>query len=269
MTETRIGIVGCGGRMGRMLVQEIAETQGCVVAGGADAPGSAAIGRDLGELAGLTALGLLAGSDRAALFAASDVVIDFTVPGATVAHAALASEHRRALVIGTTGLDSAQGAAVHEAARRTAIVWAPNMSLGVTLLTELVEMAARRLGPDYDIEVLEMHHRHKIDAPSGTALALGRAAATGRGVVLDDVAQRVRDGETGPRRSGDIGFATLRGGDVSGEHTVIFATSGERIELSHKATSRQLFARGAVRAANWVIGKPPGLYDMKDMLGLR
>ncbi len=269
MTETRIGIVGCGGRMGRMLIQEISETPDCAVAGGADAPGSAAIGRDLGELAGLEPLGLVAGSDRAALFAASDVVIDFTVPGATVAHAALASEHHRALVIGTTGLDAAQSAAVAEAARRTPIVWAPNMSPAVTLLIELVGMVAQRLGPDYDIEVLEMHHRHKIDAPSGTALALGRAAAAGRAVALDEVAQRVRDGHTGPRRSGDIGFATLRGGDVAGEHTVIFATAGERLEISHKATSRQLFARGAVRAARWVIGKPPGLYDMKDVLGLR
>lgn len=269
MSGTRIGIVGCGGRMGRMLLAEVAATPGCVVAGGAEAPGGAAIGRDLGELAGIGALGLLAGADRAALFAASDVVIDFTVPGATVAHAALASEQSRALVIGTTGLDQAQTAAITEAARRTPIVWAPNMSLAATLLMDLVETAARRLGPDYDIEVLEMHHRHKVDAPSGTALALGRAAASGRGVALDDVAQRVRDGQTGARRSGDIGFATLRGGDVVGEHTVTFAASGERLELGHRATSRQIFARGAVHAARWVVGKKPGLYDMKDVLGLR
>jgi 4-hydroxy-tetrahydrodipicolinate reductase len=252
-----------------MLVAEVAATSGCTVAGGADAPGSPVIGSDLGVLAGIGALGLVAGSDRAALFAVSDVVIDFTIAGATVAHAALAAEHGKALVIGTTGLDKAQSAAVSQAARRAPIVWAPNMSVAVTLLTELVESAARRLGPDYDIEVLEMHHRHKVDAPSGTALALGRAAAAGRGVALDDVAQRVRDGHTGPRRGGDIGFATLRGGDVAGEHTVIFATAGERLELGHRATSRQNFARGAVRAANWVIGKPPGLYDMKDILGLR
>jgi len=143
------------------------------------------------------------------------------------------------------------------------------MSLAVTLLTDLVESAARRLGPDYDIEIVEMHHRHKIDAPSGTALALGHAAAAGRGVALDEVAQRGRDGETGPRRGGDIGFASLRGGDVVGEHTVIFAAAGERLELAHKATSRQIFARGAVRAALWAVRQPPGLYDMRDVLGLR
>jgi len=148
-------------------------------------------------------------------------------------------------------------------------MWAPNMSLAVTLLTNLVEDVARRLGPDYDIEILEMHHRDKVDAPSGTALALGRAAAIGRGVDLDAVAQRVRDGHTGARRSGDIGFATLRGGDVAGEHTVTFAANGERLELSHRATSRQVFARGAVAAAKWVAGRKPGLYDMKDVLGLR
>jgi 4-hydroxy-tetrahydrodipicolinate reductase len=269
MSTTRIGVVGCGGRMGRMLIAEIAATEGCIVSGGAEAPGSAAIGRDLGELAGLPPLGLAAGADRAALFAASEVVIDFTVPAATVAHAALAAEHGRALVIGTTGLDASESAAVAQAARRVPIFWAPNMSPAVTLLTDLVESVARRLGPEYDIEILEMHHRHKIDAPSGTALALGKAAAAGRGVVLDGVAQRVRDGHTGPRRTGDIGFATLRGGDVAGEHTIIFAAAGERLELSHRATSRQVFSRGAVRAARWIVGKPPGLYDMKDLLELR
>ena len=174
-----------------------------------------------------------------------------------------------ALVIGTTGLDVAQAQAVKQAAKQVPIMWAPNMSLAVTLLTNLVEDVARRLGADYDIEILEMHHRDKIDAPSGTALALGRAAAAGRGVDLDSVAQRVRDGHTGARRSGDIGFATLRGGDVAGEHTVSFAAIGERLELSHRATSRQVFARGAVTAAKWVAGKEPGLYDMKDVLGLR
>jgi 4-hydroxy-tetrahydrodipicolinate reductase len=269
MSGTRIGVVGCGGRMGRMLVAEIAGSEGCVVAGGAEAPSSQVIGRDLGELAGISPLGIVAGEDRAALFAGSDVVIDFTVPGATVAHASMAAEHRRALVIGTTGLDPAQSAAVKQAARRAPIIWAPNMSPAVTLLTELVEMVAKRLGPDYDIEILEMHHRHKIDAPSGTALALGRAAAAGRGVELGEVSQRVRDGHTGPRRRGDIGFATLRGGDVAGEHMVIFATQGERLELGHRATNRQVFAKAAVQAALWVVNKAPGLYDMRDVLGLR
>jgi 4-hydroxy-tetrahydrodipicolinate reductase len=269
MGKVRIGILGCGGRMGRMLLAEVAAAEGCVIAGGAEAPGTAAVGRDLGELAGIEPLGLEAGSDRAALFAASDVVIDFTVPSATVAHAALASEGGKALVIGTTGLDPAQSAAVTQAARRTPIFWAPNMSVAVTLLADLVEKVAQRLPPDYDIEILEMHHRHKVDAPSGTALALGHAAAAGREVQLGQVAQRVRDGHTGARRKGDIGFATLRGGDVAGEHTVIFATDGERLELSHKATSRRVFAAGAVRAAKWIVGKPPGLYDMRDLLKLR
>jgi 4-hydroxy-tetrahydrodipicolinate reductase len=269
MADTRIGVVGCGGRMGRMLIAEIAAAAGCAVAGGAEAPGSAAIGHDIGELAGIGTLGLTVGSDRAALFAAADVVIDFTVPGASVAHAALAASLGRALVIGTTGLDAAQTQAVKQAAQQAPIMWAPNMSLAVTLLADLVETVARRLGPDYDIEILEMHHRDKVDAPSGTALALGRAAAAGRGIDLDSVAQRVRDGHTGARRRGDIGFATLRGGDVAGEHIVTFAANGERLELSHRATSRQVFARGAVSAARWVAGQKPGLYDMKDVLGLR
>ncbi len=269
MVGIRIGVLGCGGRMGRMLVGEIAAAEGCTVAGGAEALGSTALGRDVGELAGLGPLGLSVGSDRAALFAASDVVIDFTVPAASVAHAALAASLGRALVIGTTGLDVAQTHAVKQAARSAPIMWAPNMSLAVTLFIELVEDVARRLGPDYDIEILEMHHRDKIDAPSGTALALGAAAAAGRGVDLESVAQRVRDGRTGARRRGDIGFATLRGGDVAGEHTVSFTANGERLELVHRATTRQVFARGAVTAAKWVTGKPPGLYDMKDVLGLR
>ncbi|MDB5408825.1 MAG: 4-hydroxy-tetrahydrodipicolinate reductase [Rhodospirillales bacterium] len=269
MSKTRIGVVGCAGRMGRMLIAEIAGSGDCIVAGGVEAPSSPNIGRDLGELAGIEPLGLAVGGDRAALFAASDVVIDFTVPAASVAHASLAAERGCALVIGTTGLDTAQAAALQAAAKRTPIVWAPNMSLGVTLMTDLVEHLARRLDAEFDIEILEMHHRHKIDAPSGTALALGQAAAAGRGIALDGVAQRTRDGQTGPRRSGDIGFATLRGGDVVGEHTVIFAAEGERVEISHRATSRRVFARGALRAARWVVGKPPALYDMKDVLALR
>lgn len=268
MAEIGIGITGCGGRMGRMLVAEIVATPGCRLAGGIEAKASPQLGRDLGELAGLGALGLVAGDDIAALLRQSDVVIDFTVPAASVAHAAEAARQGKPLVIGTTGLDAGESAALARAAAAAAIVWAPNMSPGVTLLLALVAEAARRLGPDYDIEVLEMHHRHKVDAPSGTALALGRAAAAGRGIALDGHSQRVRDGLTGPRRAGDIGFATLRGGDVVGDHTVIFAAEGERLELGHRATSRRLFARGALRAAQWVRDRPPGLYGMKDVLGL-
>jgi 4-hydroxy-tetrahydrodipicolinate reductase len=264
----RVGIAGCGGRMGRMLLAEVLETEGARLAAGAEAPRSSAIGRDLGELAGAKPIGVAATGDAGALFDAADVVIDFTLPEASVVHAELAAARGKALVIGTTGHDKAQGEAIRRAAARAPIVQAANMSVGVNLLLGLVEQVARTLGSEFDIEVLEMHHRHKIDAPSGTALALGRAAAAGRGVDLDSVAQRVRDGHTGARRPGDIGFATLRGGDVVGDHVVIFAGTGERIELGHKAASRQLFAKGAVRAALWAAGKPPGFYGMKDVLGL-
>jgi 4-hydroxy-tetrahydrodipicolinate reductase len=263
----RIGIVGCGGRMGRMLIAEAIETAGAELAGGVDLA-EALLGRDLGELAGLAHCGLAVGKDIEALFAASEVIVDFTVPAATVDHVQLAGRLGTALVIGTTGLDAAQGEVIKDAARRAPVLWAPNMSLGVNLLLGLVEQVARSLGPEYDIEILEMHHRLKIDAPSGTALGLGAAAARGRGVALDEVAVRSRDGQTGIRPTGAIGFATLRGGDVIGDHTVVFAGMGERIELSHKAGDRRLFARGAIRAALWLAGRAPGLYGMKDVLGL-
>jgi 4-hydroxy-tetrahydrodipicolinate reductase len=263
----KIGIVGCGGRMGQMLAREVAGTPGCTVAGGTERVGSPALGRDLGLVAGLEALGVSVTDDPVAMFAAVDAVIDFTSPAATERHAALAAQSQTALIVGTTGLNPAQQAAIAAAASHTAIVQSANMSLGVNLLLALVEQVAHTLGPDTDIEIVEMHHRHKVDAPSGTALALGRAAALGRGVDLEAVAQRTRDGHTGPRRAGDIGFATLRGGDVVGDHTVMFAADGERIELTHKASGRQVFARGAVRAALWTRGKTPGLYSMKDVLG--
>lgn len=268
MSDIRIGITGCGGRMGRMLLAEVLGSGGVKLAGGSEASGSAVLGRDLGELAGGGPVGLAASADAGALFAAADVVIDFTAPAAAATHAELAAKHGKALVLGTTGLDAAQTRTVNAAAKRAPIVWAPNMSPAVTMLLGLVEEAARRLGEGYDIEVLEMHHRHKVDAPSGTALALGRAAAAGRGIDLAAHSQRVRDGHTGPRKAGDIGFATLRGGDVVGDHTVIFAGEGERLELTHRASSRRVFALGALRAARWVAGKPPGLYGMKDVLGL-
>lgn len=264
----RIGIVGCAGRMGRMLVQEVAAAEGVSLAGGVDRPGSDAAGRDLGTLVGIEAAGVTVGTDTRALFAASDVVIDFTIPAATVAHAALAGETGTALVVGTTGLSAADRHQIEAAAAHAPIVLAANMSLGVTLLSALVEQVARSLDDDFDIEIVEMHHRNKVDAPSGTALALGQAAARGRGVDLDTVAQRARDGITGARRRGDIGFAVLRGGDVVGDHTVVFAALGERVELTHKASNRQVFARGAVRAARWVAGRPAGLYSIRDVLGL-
>ena len=254
--------------MGRMVLACLKDTPGAEIAGGTDAPGAEALGQDLGELAGFGALGLVAGDDPVALFAQCEAVIDFTTPSASLAHAELAAQARSAHVIGTTGLDPEQMAAIARAAIHTPIVQAANMSLGVTLLTALVEQVARALDPDYDIEIVEMHHRRKVDAPSGTALALGQAAAAGRGVELDAVAQKVRDGITGARKSGDIGFATLRGGDVVGDHAVIFAAEGERLELGHKATTREVFARGAIKAALWAHGQPQGLYTMRDVLGL-
>ncbi|MDG3440408.1 4-hydroxy-tetrahydrodipicolinate reductase [Nitrospirillum amazonense] len=265
----RIGIVGCGGRMGRMLMREVLGTPGATLSGGTMRPGNLDLGRDLGTLAGLDPAGIVSTSDVDALFAASDAVIDFTTPAGTAVHAALAGHHGTALVVGTTGLTPDQQAAIDTASETAALVQAPNMSLGVNLLLALVEDVARTLGPDvWDIEIVEMHHRHKVDAPSGTALGLGRAAAAGRGVDLAAVSDRVRDGHTGAREAGHIGFATLRGGDVVGDHTVIFAAEGERIELTHKAGSRAIFARGAVRAAIWAGGKAPGLYTMRDVLGL-
>lgn len=268
MTELRIGVVGCAGRMGQMLVHEIVRTDGCALAGGTESLGNPALGRDLGEFSGLGHLGLSVGDDAEKLFAASDAVLDFTVPAVSVRHAVLAAAKGAVHVIGTTGIDKAGEAVIREAAKKTPIVWAPNMSVGVNLLMALVEQVAAKLDVRYDIEIVEMHHRHKVDAPSGTALGLGRAAAKGRGVELDAVAQRVRDGHTGPRPAGAIGFAALRGGDVVGDHSVIFAGDGERIELTHRAGGRQNFAQGAVRAALWAHGRKPGLYAMRDVLGL-
>jgi 4-hydroxy-tetrahydrodipicolinate reductase len=268
MADTRIGVIGCAGRMGRMLVTDIAAGEGCALAGGVVRPGSAAVGRDLGELAGLARSGQVAGDDPQRLLRDSDVAIDFTTPEATVEHATLAAHLGKPLVIGTTGLQASHEAAVRAAAQQVAIVWAANTSLGINLLLGLVEQVAARLGPDWDLEIFEMHHRGKVDAPSGTALALGRTAAAARGVVLDEVAQRGRDGITGPRPAGAIGFAALRGGDNIGEHHVIFAGAGEQLELTHHATNRGIYSKGAVRAACWLVGRPPGLYGMKEVLGL-
>jgi 4-hydroxy-tetrahydrodipicolinate reductase len=268
MAKTKIGVVGCGGRMGRMLVAEIAATEGCTVAGGSEAPNSGYINQDIGEIAGLGRIGIPIGETVDKLIRDSDVVLEFTSPAATAEHAALAAGLGKAMVVGTTGLSAEQGDVVREAARSIPIVWAPNMSLGINVLLSVVEEVARRLGPDWDIEIMEMHHRGKVDAPSGTALALGRAAAAGREVALEAVEQRARDGITGPRRRGDIGFAALRGGDTTGDHHVIFAGAGERLELSHRATTRAIYAKGAVRAARWVVGRPAGLYGLKEVLGL-
>ena len=230
--------------------------------------GHPAIGRDVGDLAGLGALGVAVTDSPEGVFRSAEVVIDFTAPAATQAHAELAARHGVALVVGTTGLAAVHEAALKEAAHKVAIVRAANFSIGVNLLVALSEKVAATLGPDYDIEIVEMHHRHKKDAPSGTALALGEAVAQGRKVALAENAVRGRDGITGERVAGSIGFASLRGGDVVGDHTVIFATEGERVELTHKASHRRIFAKGAVRAALWVKGRPPGLYSMRDVVAL-
>ncbi len=263
----KIGVVGCAGRMGRMLMETILSTDGTALAGGTEHTGNDAVGRDAGSLFGHGDTGTLVGDDPKALFDVCDTVIDFTVPMATVMHARLAADTGTALIVGTTGMDADQLAQLEAAAKQTVVVRAGNMSVGINMLMGLVEQVSGVLGENFDIEVVEMHHRHKVDAPSGTALMLGEAAATGRGVDLGDVSQRVRDGHTGPRKSGDIGFAALRGGDVVGDHTVIFAGEGERIEIAHKASSRTIYANGAIRAALWTAGREPGLYSMKDVLG--
>lgn len=265
----KIGIVGAAGRMGRMLIEEVGVTQGAVLAAAAERPGHEAVGQDAGTFAGQKAAGVKIEGAAEAVFKASDVVIDFTAPKATAAHAALAAASKKALVIGTTGIEGPEAKAIQDAGRTVPIVWAPNMSLGVNLLMALTERVAKALGPEYDIEILEMHHKHKVDAPSGTALGLGEAAARGRGVELAKMAARGRDGITGARKGGAIGFASLRGGDVVGDHFVMFAGEGERLELVHKASSRRIYSRGALRAALWVAGKKPGVYGMADVLGLR
>ncbi len=264
----RVAVVGCAGRMGRMNLTTIHATEGCVIAGGSDQPGSPAIGADVGSLIGVGPLGVTVTDDPVELFAQADAVIDFTTPEATRRHAELAAQAEVVYVVGTTGLAPEDQAVVEQAAIQTVVIQSANMSLGVNLLQILTEQVAKALDEDYDIEIVEMHHRHKVDSPSGTALMLGKAAAAGRGVNLDDVACKARDGQVGARPRGEIGFATLRGGDVPGEHSVIFATEGERLELSHKAGSREIFAKGALKAALWGQGKAPGQYDMVDVLGL-
>lgn len=264
----KLAIAGASGRMGRVLTRIVSETPGAELVGGLEPRGSPGIGADMGELAGIGPLDLAVSDDPHALLTRIDGIIDFTVPAATLSLVELSAQARIVHVIGTTGIDEAGEARIRAAARHGRIVKSGNMSLGVNLLASLVRKVAAALGEDYDIEVLEMHHRHKIDAPSGTALMLGQAAAEGRGIDLKTRAVRSRDGHTGARQAGDIGFATLRGGSVVGDHTVIFAGETERLELTHKASSREMFARGAVKAALWASDKKPGLYNMNDVLGL-
>jgi len=267
-SDMRVVIAGAGGRMGRTLMQAVAATKGLVLAGAVDAAGSTVIGRDAGELAGLGPNGVKVGSDVAPLLQQADALIEFTIPAATLAFAELTAAAGIVHVIGTTGHSAEQEAVIAQAAERATIVKSGNMSLGVNLLAALVKRVAKTLDDAFDIEILEMHHNKKIDAPSGTALLLGRAAADGRGIDLASHSERGRDGMTGARRPGDIGFAALRGGSVVGDHTVIFAGPAERLELTHRAEDRMIFARGALHAALWARDKKPGLYSMADVLGL-
>ncbi len=267
--QMKIGIIGAAGRMGRALVRNALNHKQAMLAGAVEPAGSDFIGQDAGILAGLPACGNLVHSDVEALIASSDAVIEFTTPAATLANAAITAQHETAHIIGTTGLTAEETKKLQAYAAQTCIMHAHNMSVGVNLLCHLVEQTAAKLGPDvFDIEVLEMHHNQKMDSPSGTALSLGEAAAKGRDVSLEEVACYERVGQVGARPEGEIGFATLRGGDVVGDHSVIFASNQELLTLSHCATNRDVFAAGAVAAALWSAGKAPGYYNMRDVLGL-
>src|SRR5882762_6266314 len=268
MSEMRLIVAGAGGRMGRALVRVISETSGAVVTGALEAPGSELLGKDSGVLAGLPENGVKLSADLWTLSANADGILDFTVPGATIANVAIAAQRGLVHVIGTTGLSSSDEAVIRSVTSRAVVVQSGNMSLGVNLLAALVKRVAQSLDDGFDIEILEMHHRAKIDAPSGTALLLGEAAAEGRKIALEDRSARGRNGHTGARKSGDIGFASLRGGTVTGDHSVIFAGPHERITLSHHAEDRMIFAHGALKAAMWAHGKKPGLYSIADVLGL-
>ena len=267
MSKQGILVAGAGGRMGKAVVAEVLRTPGAQLAGGFERPGGADIGKDMGVLAGLDAIGLTVEDEAAAGLRRAGALIDFTIPAASVANAEAAAAAGVAHIIGTTGLSDAEEAAIQKAAERTPIVKSGNMSLGVNLLSALVEDAARRLDENFDIEIFEAHHRAKVDAPSGTALMLGEAAARGRGVVLNDKASGLDGDRRGARKEGDIGFSVFRGGGVVGDHRVSFAAAEEVITLSHSAIDRALFARGAVAAARWAVGRAPGLYSMRDVLG--
>ncbi|MEO3476310.1 4-hydroxy-tetrahydrodipicolinate reductase [Phaeobacter sp. CAU 1743] len=263
-----IVITGASGRMGQMLIKTVLDSDKATLVGAVERSGHDWVGRDVGEAMGGVPVGVTVTDDALEAFSKAQAVIDFTAPEATLEFAALAAQARAAHVIGTTGMTDEQIAQLAPAARHAVIVRAGNMSLGVNLLVQLTKKVAAALDEDFDIEVIEAHHHHKVDAPSGTALMLGEAAAEGRGVNLADVSDRGRDGITGARKRGDIGFTAIRGGDIVGEHDVLFAGAGERIVLRHMATDRALFARGALKAALWGQDKSPGEYDMIDVLGL-
>ena len=261
----RIAIAGASGRMGRMLIEAVLATPDAQLTAALDLPGSPGLGQDAGAFAGRDT-GVIVSADTRAGLAAADVLIDFTRPEGTLAHLALCAELGVRAVIGTTGFTPAQKAEIAAFAQRVGVVFAPNMSVGVNVMLRLLEQAARALGEGYDVEVVEAHHKHKVDAPSGTALAMGEAVA--RGVDLATHGVFTRHGHTGERVGGSIGFATVRGGDIVGEHTVLFAGTGERVEITHKSSSRANYAEGSLRAARFVAGRGPGLYGMGDVLDL-
>ena len=268
MSPTRVAIAGAGGRMGRALLDAATSTQGVKLAAALDIPGSEWAGRDAGDLCS-AARGIVVDTVAAAALREADVLVDFTRPEGTLAHVRACHAAQRGIVIGTTGFAPAGLDEIRAAARDIAIVMAPNMSVGVNVLAKLVAMASRALGPEYDAEVFEIHHKLKVDAPSGTALMLGEVVAKARGSKLADQGVFVRQGVTGERKAGTVGFSVARGGDVVGDHTVFFAGAGERIEITHRSSSRATYAQGAMRAARFLSGKAPGLYDMDDVLGLR
>ena len=269
-TSPRIAIVGVAGRMGRTLVAAVEQDAQASLAAGIVEPGSSLVGADIGELAGLGKLGVAASDSLEAVADDFDVLIDFTAPQVTLANLAFCAEHGKRIVIGTTGLNDDELARLDAYRDRVPMVFAPNMSVGVNLSLKLLETAAKALGDEgYDIEVIEAHHRHKVDAPSGTALKMGEVVAESLGRTLKEHGVFAREGQCGPRSDKEIGFATVRAGDIVGEHTVMFATEGERIEITHKASSRMTFAKGAVRAARWVAEQSAGRYDMQDVLALK
>ena len=264
----KVAVMGAAGRMGKALIQAITEDAQTILAAGIVEPESSLVGVDLGELAGIGKLGVTASGSVEAALDTFDVLIDFTTIETTLANAELCTSAGKQLIVGTTGLKDEQKALLAKAAEQTPIVFAPNMSVGVNLCFKLLEMAAAALGDDYDVEIVEAHHRHKVDAPSGTALGMGEAVARALGRNLQEVAVYGREGHTGARDPKTIGFATMRVGDVVGDHTVVFGTEGERVEITHKASSRMTFAKGAVRASKWLADKPAGLYSMQDVLDL-
>lgn len=264
----RIAITGAAGRMGKTLIEACQQADDCMLSAAIERPGISLIGADAGEVSGVGRLDVQLVDDIASVLNDFDVLIDFTSIESTLHNLQVCKDNKKHIIIGTTGFSDEQKALIREAAQQTAVVFAPNMSVGVNLCLKLLEMAASVLNEDYDIEVIEAHHRHKVDAPSGTALRMGEVVAQTLGRDLKDCAVYGREGHTGPRDPQSIGFETIRAGDVVGEHTVMFATEGERVEITHKASSRMTFAKGAIRAARWLKGKDKGLYDMQDVLGL-